>query len=67
MPAHGGNRSLGDQDMARAVDFMLASVRSLNAMEPGARKNEGDECIWVQSTGANKRATRVASWNVQRC
>ena len=35
MPARGGNRSLGDQDVARAVDFMLASVRSLNANGAG--------------------------------
>ena len=30
MPPRGGNDSLGGEDVARAVDFMLASVRSLN-------------------------------------
>jgi cytochrome c5 len=30
MPPGGANDSLGDEDVARAVDFMLASVRSLS-------------------------------------
>jgi uncharacterized protein (DUF2252 family) len=31
MPPRGGRDSLGDEDVAKAVDFMLASVRSLDS------------------------------------
>jgi cytochrome c5 len=31
MPPRGGRDSLGDEDIAKAVDFMLASVRSLDS------------------------------------
>jgi cytochrome c5 len=31
MPPRGGRDSLGDEDVAKAVDFMIASVRSLNS------------------------------------